>query len=80
MFWIVFYQLYFLRNKGTKGETRGLEDQLRFDPSTFLRISRTPLDRDEYENETVWVGPSNIPFAGEGLFAIRHLGMDPRIG
>ena len=80
MFWIVFYHLYFLRNKGTKGGTRGLEDALRFDPSTFLRISRTPLDRDGYENETVRVGPSNIPFAGEGLFAIRHLGMDPRIG
>jgi hypothetical protein len=79
MFWIVFYHLYSLSNKGTKEGTRGIEDPLRFDPSTFLRISRTPLDRDQYENETVRVGPSNIPFAGEGLFAIRHLGMDPRI-
>jgi hypothetical protein len=50
------------------------EGTLRFDPSTFMRISRTPLDRDGYESQTVRVGPSNIPMAGEGLFATRPIG------
>jgi len=48
-------------------------DQLRYDPSTFMRISRSPTQRDEYESETVYVKPSRIPFAGEGLYALRHL-------
>ena len=36
-------------------------------------LSRTPLLRDPYEEETVFVAPSNIPFAGEGLFARRKI-------
>ena len=34
-----------------------------------MRISRTPLVPDEYEEETVQVGLSSVPGAGEGLFA-----------
>jgi hypothetical protein len=46
-----------------------------FDPSTFLRISRTPLARDAYESAAVRVALSTIsPLAGEGLFARRRLG------
>ena len=40
-----------------------------YDPPTFMRISRTPLVPDEYEEETVVVGLSSVPGAGEGLFA-----------
>ncbi|XP_023325419.1 histone-lysine N-methyltransferase SETD7 [Eurytemora carolleeae] len=48
-------------------------DKLKFDPSTFMRISRTPLQRDEYESGTVYVKQSRIPFAGEGLYASRYI-------
>ena len=34
-----------------------------------MRISRAPLVPDEYEEETVQVGLSTVPGAGEGLFA-----------
>ena len=55
--------------------TNGLMSSLQFDPSTFLRISRTPLERDAYESATVCVAQSAIsPLAGEGLFAKRRLG------
>lgn len=47
---------------------------IKYDPSTFLRISRTPLVKDEYETETVYVKDSRIPFAGEGLYAARTIG------
>ena len=40
-----------------------------YDPPTFMRISRTPLVPDEYEEETVVVGLSSVPGAGEGIFA-----------
>ena len=43
--------------------------EVAYDPPTFMRISRTPLVPDEYEEETVVVGLSSVPGAGEGLFA-----------
>ena len=43
--------------------------EVAYDPPTFMRISRTPLVPDEYEQETVVVGLSSVPGAGEGLFA-----------
>ena len=43
--------------------------EVAYDPPTFMRISRTPLVPDEYEEETVVVGMSSVPGAGEGLFA-----------
>ena len=43
--------------------------QVSYDPATFMRISRAPLVPDEYEEETVQVGLSSVPGAGEGLFA-----------
>jgi len=43
--------------------------EVAYDPPTFMRISRTPLLPDEYEEETVVVGLSSVPGAGEGLFA-----------
>ena len=46
---------------------------LTYDPSTFMRISRTPLETDEYEDETVYVNPSTVDGAGEGLFARRRI-------
>jgi hypothetical protein len=53
--------------------------QLQFDPSTFLRISRTPLVRDAYETAAIRVALSTIsPLAGEGLFARRRLGKEPK--
>ena len=42
--------------------------QLRYDPATFLRISRNPLEPDEQEEETVVVGQSSVEGAGEGLY------------
>jgi len=43
--------------------------EVSYDPATFMRISRAPLVPDEYEEETVQVGLSSVPGAGEGLFA-----------
>ena len=39
----------------------------------FAIYSRNPLLRDPYEDETVTVGDSQIPLAGEGLFARRKI-------
>ena len=48
--------------------------EVAYDPPTFMRISRTPLVPDEYEQETVVVGLSSVPGAGEGLFTrLRHI-------
>lgn len=33
----------------------------------LLSYSSNPLQRDLYEDETVHVGESSIPFAGEGI-------------
>ena len=46
-----------------------------YDPSTFMRISRTPLVRDEYEEETVYVAGSGTAGAGEGLYVRRSVGV-----
>jgi len=48
-------------------------ESIKYDPATFMRISRTPTLRDEYEMESVYVKQSRIPFAGEGLFAARYI-------
>ena len=47
---------------------------MKYDPPTFLRISRTPLETDEYETDSVVVRQSSVEGAGEGLFARRKLG------
>ncbi len=39
----------------------------------MLISSSEPLQEEPYEQETVLVAPSTIPFAGEGLFAKRKL-------
>lgn len=44
-----------------------------YDPSMSVLISKSPLVRDPYEHQTVYVKKSTIPFAGEGLFAKRFL-------
>jgi len=50
-----------------------IRGDLKFDPSTFMRISRTPQLADEYESEMVYVKQSRIPYAGEGLYAARDI-------
>ena len=47
--------------------------EVKYDPSTFMRISRDPLVTDEYEDETVYVEQSMVEGAGEGLFARRKI-------
>ena len=44
-----------------------------YDPSMTVSISRTPLIRDPYEHQNVYVANSKIEFAGEGLYAKRNL-------
>ena len=44
-----------------------------YDPSTKLRISKSPKQPDLYEQYYVYVRVSSIPGAGEGLFAKRTL-------
>jgi histone-lysine N-methyltransferase SETD7 len=44
-----------------------------YDPSMSICISRSPLVRDPYEHQTVYVAKSKIEFAGEGLFAKRFI-------
>jgi len=45
----------------------------KYDPSMSVLISNSPLRRDPYEHQTVYVKTSTVPFAGEGLFAKRFL-------
>jgi len=40
-----------------------------YQPSTSSIISPTPLLRDPYEQRLVFVAPSQVPMAGEGLYA-----------
>ena len=44
-----------------------------YDPSMSVCISRSPLVRDPYEHQNVYVANSKIEFAGEGLYAKRFL-------
>ncbi len=44
-----------------------------YDPSMSVSISKTPLSRDPYEHQNVYVKTSTISLAGEGLFAKRFL-------
>jgi len=44
-----------------------------YDPSMTVSISRSPLVRDPYEHQNVYVANSKIQFAGEGLYAKREL-------
>lgn len=46
----------------------------KYDPSTAVHLSSTPLVRDPYEQQTVYVAQSSLEGAGEGLFAKRSLG------
>merc|ERR1712106_327662 len=55
-----------------KFEDKGRRE-VRYDPPTFMRISRDPLITDEYEGETVYVKESTTEGAGEGLFASRKI-------
>ena len=41
----------------------------RYDPSTSVRISSEPMTRDLYEDRHVYVAPSGVAGAGEGLWA-----------
>uniref|UniRef100_A0A8C4R5A3 Histone-lysine N-methyltransferase SETD7 n=1 Tax=Eptatretus burgeri TaxID=7764 RepID=A0A8C4R5A3_EPTBU len=47
--------------------------ELSFDRSTSTCISSKPLVPDPYEKKRVYVGPSLIPGAGEGLFALSAM-------
>ena len=49
------------------------EMTITYDPSTKLRISKSPKQPDHYEQYYVCVRTSLIPGAGEGLFAKRTL-------
>ena len=50
------------------------EKPVSFYLSTSLQISNRPLEQDPYEQQTIYVGQSNIsPDAGEGLFAKRDI-------
>ena len=50
------------------------DDQMfTYDPSMSVSISKSPLVRDPYEHENVYVARSAIEFAGEGLYAKRFL-------
>ena len=44
-----------------------------FDPATGTRVASEPTLRDPYEAENVVVRESNIPGAGDGLYAVRPL-------
>ena len=44
-----------------------------FDPSTPERISSDPLLSDPYERLFVRLGLSNLPHAGQGLFAVEDI-------
>ena len=44
-----------------------------FDPSTPDQISSDPLLSDPYEKLFVRLGPSNLPHAGQGLFAVEDI-------
>ncbi len=48
-------------------------DEFTYDPSTSVRISKTPFLRDPFEHEQVYVSCSRIPYAGEGLFAKKSI-------
>ena len=41
----------------------------RYEPATSLCITKNPLVRDPYEERYVYVKTSQVPFAGEGLWA-----------
>uniref|UniRef100_A0A8C4N884 Histone-lysine N-methyltransferase SETD7 n=1 Tax=Eptatretus burgeri TaxID=7764 RepID=A0A8C4N884_EPTBU len=47
--------------------------ELSFDRSTSTCISSKPLVPDPYEKKRVYVGPSLMPGAGEGLFALSAM-------
>ena len=51
-----------------------MSDTYEYDISSYLKISERPLLRDPYEQQTIYIGSSEIhPEAGEGLFAKRNL-------
>ena len=44
-----------------------------YDPPSCFSIGRHPLETDQYEDDSVYVAPSGVPGAGEGLFARRDI-------
>src|SRR5690349_2779093 len=56
-----------------KEEEEGAEVYYYYDPAIEGRLSSDPFLRDPYEEERVYVAPSTLLGAGEGLFAKRKV-------
>ena len=49
------------------------EREYNFSPTFDLSLVKDLLIRDRFEDSMVFLGPSNIPGAGDGLFAKRKI-------
>ena len=69
IFFFSFFLLVFL----SKVKVYKLPARYNYDTSTTISMSSKNLLRDPFEQQTVYIGQSQIhPEAGEGLFAKRH--------